>query len=158
MSMTDPFDALTSFQQALLNGEIVLRAGELDPDLFLHVDHPTGAPRFTYVRLDGQLVTALAMIIATEPMQGLPCFQIGVAVPKAYRGNGRAKSIVAAAIGEFRNGLSRNSVRSFYVEAIVSVDNQPSKRVAAATISTTPVGVTDQVSGLPALHYCRLIS
>jgi hypothetical protein len=36
--MTDPFDALTSFQQALANGEIDLQAGELDPDLFVYVD------------------------------------------------------------------------------------------------------------------------
>ena len=62
--MADPFDAQTSFQQALLNGEISLRVGELDPDLFLHVDHPTGGlPRFTYVRLDRQSVTALAMMV-----------------------------------------------------------------------------------------------
>src|ERR1700688_154579 len=92
-SMTDPFDALTSFQQALLNGEISLRAGELDPDLFLHVDHPTGSvPRFTYVRLDRQSVTALAIMVPVEPMHGLPCFHAGVAVPEAHRGKGYAKS------------------------------------------------------------------
>jgi hypothetical protein len=155
--MTDPFDALTSFQQALLDGEITLQAGELDPHLFLHVDHPTGVPRFSYVRIDGQSVTALAIMVATEPMHGLPCFQVGVAVPEAYRGKGRAKSVVAAAIAELMHGLSRNKISSFYVEAIVSIDNEPSKRVAESTISATPVAVTDEVSGLPALHYVRKI-
>jgi hypothetical protein len=155
--MTDPFDALTSFQQAYLNGEISLQAGELDPDLFLHVDHPTGVPRFAYVRFDRQSVTALAMMIPTEPMNGLPSFQVGVAVPEAHRGRGHAKSIVAAAIAELRHGLSRNKISSFYVEAVVSIDNEPSKRVAEATISATPVAVTDEVSGLPALHYVRKI-
>jgi len=86
--MTDPFDALTSFQQALLDGEISLQAGELDPDLFVHFDKPTGVPRITYVRLDGQTVTALALMVRTEPMHGLPCFQAGVAVPEAYGGKG----------------------------------------------------------------------
>jgi hypothetical protein len=156
--MADPFDALTSFQQALLNGEISLRAGELDPDLFLHVDQPTGGvPRFTYVRLDRESVRALAMMVPIEPMHGLPCFQAGVAVPEANRGRGYAKNIVAAAIAELRHGLSRNKISSFYVEAVVSVDNEPSKRVAEATISTTPVAITDLFSGLPALHYIRKI-
>jgi len=155
--MTDPFDALTSFQQAVLDGEISLQAGELDPDLFLHVDYPTGAPRLTYVRLDRQTVTALAIMVQTDPMHGLPCFQAGVAVPEAYRCKGRAKSVLAAAIAELRHGLSRNKISSFYVEAIVSIDNEPSKRVAESTISATPVAVTDEVSGLPALHYVRKI-
>jgi hypothetical protein len=155
--MTDPFDALTSFQQALLDGEISLQAGELDPDLFLHVDHPAGVPRFTYVRLNRKSVTALANIIQTEPMHGLPCFQVGVAVPEANRHRGHAKSVVAAALAELKRGLSRNKISSFYVEAIVSIDNEPSKRVAESTISATPVAATDEVSGLPALHYVRKI-
>jgi hypothetical protein len=47
--MTDPFDGLISFQQALLDGEISLQAGALDPDLFLHADEPTpGVQRLTY--------------------------------------------------------------------------------------------------------------
>jgi hypothetical protein len=155
--MTDPFDGLVSFQRALLDGEISLQAGELDPDLFVHADEPTpGVRRLTYVRLDQQsVVTALAMIVGTESMHGLPCFQVGVAVPEAFRGKGHAKSVVAAALAELRHGLSRNKISSFYVEAIVSIDNEPSKRVAEATISATTVAVTDEVSGLPALHYVR---
>lgn len=155
--MTDPFDALTSFQQAYLNGEISLERGELDPDLFVYADRPTGIPRLTYVRLDRQSLTALANMMQTDPMHGLPCFQVGVAVAEAYRGKGHAKSIVAAAIAELKHGLSRNKISSFYVEAVVSIDNEPSRRVAEATISTTPVAVTDEVSGLPALHYVRKI-
>jgi hypothetical protein len=38
-SMTDPMAALVSFQHALLDGEIRLRAGELDPDLFVYADN-----------------------------------------------------------------------------------------------------------------------
>jgi len=122
-SMTDPTDGMVSFQQALLDGEIDLRPGELDPDLFVHVDNPApGVVRITYVRLDRQTVKAFASIVATEPMKGLPCFQVGVAVPAPYRGRGYAKSIVAAAISELKNGLSRNKIPSFYVESVVSTD------------------------------------
>jgi ribosomal protein S18 acetylase RimI-like enzyme len=155
--MTDPFDGLVSFQQALLDGEINLQAGALDPNLFLHVDRPEGVLRLTYVRLDGQSVTAFANIVETEPMHDLPCFQVGVAVPEEYRGKGYAKSVLSAAIAELKHGLSRNKIPSFYLEAIVSVDNEPSKRVAEATISASPVSVTDEFSGLPALQYVRKI-
>jgi hypothetical protein len=152
--MTDPFDALQSFQQALVDGEIDLQRGTIDPELFLHVDHPNGQPRFTYVRLERQTVTAMVNFAISDPIKGVRCFQI--AVPEAYRSQGRAKSAVGAAIVELQHGLARNKISTFYVEA-VGINNEPSKRVAAATISTTAAEVTDQFSGLPALHYVRMI-
>jgi RimJ/RimL family protein N-acetyltransferase len=155
--MTDPFDALQSFQQALVDGEIDLQRGQIDPELFMHLDHPNGQPRFTYVRLQRQTVTAMVNFAISDPIEGIPCFQIGVAVSEAYRSQGRAKSAVGAAIIELQHGLARNKVSTFYVEAVVGIDNEASKHVAAATISTVPVEVTDQVSGLPALHYVRKI-
>ena len=70
-SMTDPTDGMVSFQQALLNGEIDLRPGELDPNLFVHADNPApGVARITYVRLDRQTVKPFASIVATERMEG----------------------------------------------------------------------------------------
>ncbi len=155
--MTDPTDSLTAFQQALRDGELNLRPGELDKTLFVYADKPLGVPRITYARLDGRKVIALAIMVSTEPLKGLPCFQAGVAVPKAYRGKGHAKSIVEAAIAEMKTGLARNGIQSFYVEAIVSLDNEPSKKVAAAAISASPVGVTDEGSGLPALQYLKKV-
>jgi hypothetical protein len=59
MQMTDPSDARDSFQQALIDGEIHLERGQNDHELFVHLDHPNGQPRFTYVRLERQTVTAL---------------------------------------------------------------------------------------------------
>ena len=84
-ALTDPSDALTSFQQGLQNGDIQLERGELDPELFVHLDHPNEMTRFTYVRLQGRTVTAFVMLVAVEPIEGTPCLQIGYAVPKAYR-------------------------------------------------------------------------
>ena len=149
-------DALTSFQQALHRGEIDLQPGQLDADLFVHLDRPApGVVRFTYVRLDHQMVKALVNIVRTDPLDGLPCFQIGVAVPVVFRSKGYAKSIVSAAIAELQHGLLRNGISTFYVEAVVSVDNEPSKRVAEAVICPNPMSITDEVSGLPAHHYVR---
>jgi RimJ/RimL family protein N-acetyltransferase len=156
--MTDPSDALASFQQALLNGQMRLQQGALDPDLFVYFDRPDGVTaRLTYVRLDRRTVTALAMLVTVGPRDGFPCYQVGYAVPEGYRGEGRAKSVVEAAIAELRHGLLRNNISAFYVEAIVGTDNEASKRVAASTISAIPVAVTDEVSGLPALHYTRKV-
>ncbi len=158
VSMTDPTDGMVSFQQALLNDEIDLRPGEVDPDIFMHADKPApGVTRITYVRLDGRTVKAFASIVGVEPMNGLPCFQLGVAVPVPYRNKGYAKGILASSIAELKHGLARNKITSFYVEGIVSVDNEPSKRASAATISPNPTPITDEVSGLPALHYIRKI-
>jgi GNAT superfamily N-acetyltransferase len=157
-SMTDPMEALVSFQQALLDGEVRLRPGELDPNIFMHADSPApNVMRLTYVRLDGRTVTAFVNAVSAGHIEGLPCFQLGVAVPEQYRNKGYAKSLLAAAIAEMKNGFSRTKIPSFYVEGIVSVDNEPSKRASAATISPTPTPVTDEGSGLPALQYLRKI-
>jgi hypothetical protein len=155
--MADPSDALKSFQQALLEGQIQLQAGRIDPELFVHLDHPNGNARFTYVRLQRQTVTALVMLVISDPIEGVPCFQIGYAVPEIYRRQGRAKNAVNAAIAELQHGLARNKNVAFYVEAIVGTDNKASQHVAAETISETPVKVTDQFSGLSALQYVRKI-
>jgi hypothetical protein len=157
-SMTDPMVALVSFQQALLDGEIKLRAGELDPHIFVHADKPTAdVSRITYVRLDGRTVKAFVNVISAGRVDGLPCFQLGVAVAEQYRNKGYAKSTLASAIAELKHGLARNKIPSFYIEGIVSVDNEASKRASAATISSSPTAVTDKDSGLPALQYLRKI-
>ncbi|WP_156527617.1 hypothetical protein [Bradyrhizobium stylosanthis] len=87
--MTAPTDGLVSFQQALLRNEVELQAGQLDRELFVHFNEPTaGVSGFTYVKLDGREVQALAVMVLTEPLHGLPCFQAGVAVPVHHRGKG----------------------------------------------------------------------
>lgn len=153
--MTDPHDSLPSFQRALRNGELIVQRGALDRELIVHLDHPApGVNRMTYARMDGKKVVGLVQMVPVEPLKGLPCFQAGVAVAKNYRRKGHAKRLVAAAIAELKNGLARDSrINSFYIEAIVSVDNEPSKRLAASTISQSPTEVTDEHSGLPALAY-----
>jgi hypothetical protein len=139
--MVDPYDALTSFQRALDSGQLRLQRGSIDTDLFVHADSPNGKHRFIYIRLEGQTITAMATAVMTDPIKGVLCFQLGVAVPKAFRSQGRAKDAVNAAIIELKHGLARNKISTFFVEAVVGTHNEASKRVAAATISTTPVEV-----------------
>jgi hypothetical protein len=155
--MTDPLNALQSFQQALLRGGIQLQRGVLDRDLYVHVDKPNGETRFTYARLEARAVTAFVEFVSWEPIEGTPCFNIGYAVPEAYRNQGRAKEVIRAAISEMQHGFGRHGLSVFYVEAIVGANNKPSQRVAEQVISDTPVAVTDQISGLPAFQYVRRI-
>ena len=57
-----------------------------------------------------------------------------------------------------KNGMARNGLKTFYVEAIVGMHNTASQRVAAKVISDKPVATTDAASGLPALQYLRKVS
>ena len=150
MSMVDPSSAMQSFQQELLNGRMRLQRGQIDPNLFLHVDTVVGERRLTYVRLEDKTVTALVMFVLSEPVERTACFGIGYAVPETYRNQGRAKEIIKAAIAELQHGLGRNGRFEFYVEAIIGAVNVASQRVAEQIISKRPVSVTDQHTGLPA--------
>jgi hypothetical protein len=154
--MTDPADALQSFQQAFERGEIRVRAGTVDPHLHLFADESDGQSRLTYVRLDGKTVTAIVIFAACAAIDGRPCFAIGYAVPEGYRNQGRAKEAIRAALAEMQYGFGR-IFPVFYVEAIVGADNKASQRVAEETISDTPTAVTDQVSGQPVFQYVRKI-
>lgn len=156
--LTDPLHALLSFQRALQNRAIAPERGELDPSVLVLVDRPNGELRMTYARMEGSRVAALVNFTPAEPIEsGVPCFGIGYAVHQNYRGQGRAKSLVEASIAEVRNGLGRNGVPTFHVEAIVGADNIASQHVATATISQDAKPGTDGPSGVPILQYVRKV-
>jgi hypothetical protein len=155
--MTDPSNALKSFQEEFELGNLLLHRGVLDERLYLHYGLLNGTPRFTYVRFQGAIVTALVMFALVEPIEGAKCFAIGYAVPEAYRNQGRAREAVSAAISELQFGLSQHGSSAFFIEAIVGTDNRPSQHVAKHTIAANPSAVTDEVSGLPAIRYLRKV-
>lgn len=156
--MTDPYNALSSFQEAVkIHGTGMLRRGSLDQDIYFFFDEPLGAPRFTYVRLKGRTVTALVMFARADPIKGRPCFGIGYAVPESLRNQGRAKEIIIAAIAEMRHGF-RTTMPTFYLEAIIDANNKASLRVAEQVLSDKPKAITDQVVKVPAFQYVRKIT
>jgi hypothetical protein len=155
--MTDPSNALQSFQEELLLGTILLRRTKLDPNLWVYRDNVAGASRISYARLEGNTVTALVMFTPEKPIKGIPCAGIGYATPEAYRNQGRAKEIIMAAIADMQYGLGLQGLSAFYVEAIIGADSMASRRVAEQLISDAPEAMTDGLSGLPAFRYIRLI-
>jgi hypothetical protein len=151
---------MLSFQEAILADVISLQRAAFDPDVFVYIDNlPNGKTRISYARMSGKKVLAFANFVSTGFEQGLPVFQVGVAVPESERGKGRAKDIVAVGIAELKHGLSRaHPGATFFIEAVIGLDNNASQRVAAAVISpNVPKTIVDAVSGLPALHYIQKI-
>jgi RimJ/RimL family protein N-acetyltransferase len=151
--MTDPSNALASFQQALEQGALDMHFGRVDPTVRFYFDLDGGVPRFTYVKIDGGKVAAFATFVPADPIEGQLCFQCGYAVPEAYRGQGKATDILSAGIAELRNGFAGDP--PFWVEAVVGLDNLASQRVAEKVLEASRNQITDQVSGQPALQFQR---
>lgn len=143
--MPDLEFALQSFQTALTSGAVELQRGSLDRDLFVHCDQPNGELRLTYVRLDGDTVTAMAVFVMAEHYEGLPCFNVGWAVPLHFRGQGRATEVFLAAANELSFGLGRNGPGTYYMEAVIDAENEASKRVAEKVLST-PLSVKKEAT------------
>ena len=91
--MTDPTDALISFQQALLDGELQLQRGARDPELAVYHDKPQGIPRWTYAHLDRKTVTALAIAVVGDPIAGIPCFEWAWPSPKPTASKGAPRRL-----------------------------------------------------------------
>src|ERR1700754_2494611 len=102
--MTDPMDALKSLQIAVDHGRVVLTPCEIHPYLCVISDQPGGTPRLTYANMDRGKVLAISLFALTEPVTGVPCFQVGYAVVESMRQQGLASDIVAKGIQELRNG------------------------------------------------------
>lgn len=153
-NMADPNQALISFQEALAAGGLRLERGRIDPTVYLHVDHLQGKPRFTYVQMDGQTVTAFANFVPNGTFEGHPNLAVGYAVPERYRNQGRAKAILAAGIAELQNGFRGHP--PFYIEAVVSVNNPASQNVAQEVLGGEPEPIVDNHSDEPALRYAKL--
>jgi len=155
--MTDPHDALVAFQQGLDDGEIPLQQAKEDPDIWICRDQPNGNTRLSYLLVRDRIIVALAMIVHDGFSAGSPCFGVGYAVHEGYRGKGLGNRIASSATKEFVSGMVGAGVKSFFLEAIVGVDNLASRRIAEKIISASARGITDSVSGLPALLYSRRI-
>ena len=157
MPMPDIEVAMHSFEEALKGRVISINNCELDKKLFLHLDRPNGEVRLTYVRLDRGNVTTMVQIVQAEPFKGDRVFNVSWSVPRDLRRQGRATQTFLAALREFRHGMTRNGLKTFWVEAVVGQDNFASQRVAEKVITAQAIPITDNFAGEPALQYLRRI-
>ncbi|WP_229711240.1 GNAT family N-acetyltransferase [Agarivorans gilvus] len=151
--MVNPMNALMSLQTEIFNG-IPLRSCAAHPSLKMFYDQPNGRPRFTFAKVESQLIKAFAVVAITETIQSLPCVNLGYAVPPEYRQQGLGTEIVKLSINELKAEFKRNGVNEFYVEAVVGVQNIASQRLAAKLLSANFEKIKDDVSGEDAYYYC----
>lgn len=156
MRIANPMDALVSLQREVRRG-MPTNPTELSLGVRVVLDQPNGVIRYTYARIEHGRVKSIAIFVHHEPINGVPCFNLGYAVPEAYRNRGWAGMIIEQGIQELRRGLGRHGAKSFYIEAVVGTDNLASQRVASKIISDSPVPGTDAESGESVLQYTRLV-
>jgi len=149
--------SLQSLQQQIRKG-MPTQPGALSPSIQVIADKPAGVQRYSYARLEQGRVKALAIFVDCDPIDGIPCFNLGYAVPEFYRKRGYASEIIEKGIAELRHGLGRHGIKAFYVEAVVSNDNIASQRVASKVISTTYTETTDAEASCSILAYLRLVN
>ncbi|WP_078802579.1 GNAT family N-acetyltransferase [Pseudomonas fluorescens] len=157
--MTDPTVGMNNLQRAITKNNVVLTKGEIYPDLQMLVDHPApGEVRVTYAKVLHGRIRGYVVFVKAQPFEGVPCFSIGYAVPEKFRKHGVGTEVVEKGIRELRNGMARNGLRQFYIEAIVDKNNIASQRLAVKVIAMeADRNVIEKESGKPAVVYMRLI-
>lgn len=156
-SMTDPMNSLRLLQEAIDSQILRFQPCELYPDIAVHYDTPNNIPRFTYVKFKDLIAQSIALFVKIDPIEGIPCFQMGWATIPSMRGSGLATDISTKAVKELKNGLRQNGTTTFYLEAIISNSNSESRSIANKLISDSPKSCKDSFSGEDAFQYLRLI-
>jgi hypothetical protein len=156
--MVDPMNALVGLQEALDSRRILLTPCALYPNIKVVFDQPHGKGRFTYANIKGGKIVALSIFAQADPLKGKPCFNVGYAVLSEMRQQGLGTDILMKGIEELSNGFKKHGAAEFYIEAVISVSNTPSNKIATKVISNSPTHCMDSHSGEPALQYVKLIS
>lgn len=149
MPLPDVAGALKSFQQALAANVIKVQRCDLDRYMVVQMDQPNGETRPNYAQMAGHTVVPLVQFIPCDPVEGELCFNVGWALAEAYRGQGRTRGTVSAAIKEMQHGFNRAGMKAFCIEAIVGDDNIASHRLAEKVLSGPVKKATDSYSGDP---------
>jgi len=155
--MKDPIDGLKSLQLALNQG-LSLNDCTLYPELKMIFDQPNGCNRLTYAMVESGIIKSYSTLILSEPLQGKPCFNIGYATSEAFQSIGLASEIVEKSINELKHGFLNNNITEFYIEAVISVENIASLKVANKILSAHPSQIVDEISGENAYYYKCLVN
>jgi RimJ/RimL family protein N-acetyltransferase len=147
VNRVEMMDALTGFNEAFRQGQVVAKRLPWNEKVFLHQDQPQGTHRFTYVRMKGSKTTALAVIVPGDPVGDTPCFHLGYAVDEDQRGKGLATDIAAAAIEDMRRNMGRLGMQKMAFEAIIDRDNPASAAVARKVLGCDGIETKDSKDG-----------
>ena len=75
-AMTDPSNAMASFQQALDQGALDMKIGLVGPAVRLYFDREHGVPRFTYVKGNEPSSNSRPFSRIRRPMRALSNFAV----------------------------------------------------------------------------------
>ncbi len=154
--ITNPMEALNSFQVEVKRGLPVEQCAT-NRDLSVMYDEPNGKPRYSYAKIEWGKVKAFVMFVLDTPINEIPTFNIGYAVPEFYQNKGFGREIVRKSIEEFSGGLAGAGIRRIYVRAVVDLFNDSSNKIARDLLSPSPEEIIDDISGKRAFHYTLLI-
>jgi RimJ/RimL family protein N-acetyltransferase len=156
--MANPMDALVATQEALRNGAS-FDPPELDDEGYAKVyDEPfSGGKRYSYIKVISGEVQAVAIFGLDDPLDGVECYSVGYAVSENHRGRGLAVEAVNKGIANLIQRFSLTSMKRFYVEAVVSVTNSHSIKVAEKLFPGSRENIIERCTGEPALHFKRLV-
>lgn len=155
-SMTDPMSGLNSLQTEIYNG-IPLSQCKLNYDLKMFYDKPNGCHRFSFVKIESNIIKAFATFVIVDSINDLPTFSLGYAVPEKFRGSGLATDIVEKSINEVKAEFKRNGISGFYIEAVVGVQNLASQKISKKILASEFEEIIDSLSGEKAYYYLRLV-
>lgn len=125
---------LKNISDAIDNDLIELEQGRLFDDIYCHFDNPNGTVRVSYVMFSPSVqneVIARCAIILDRHFNEVGVWTIDWAVRTEYRGQGFGRTIATKAIQEFTNGMKAHMSNGIYLEAIVSVTNISSNKIAS---------------------------
>lgn len=154
--MADPMDGLLDFQNALNSG-IPLYLRDLDADYKTRYDEDDSRKRFIFAKIINGEFQALAIFGHVEPVGPIECYSVGYAVSEKCRGRGLAVEAINKGIEELKKRFSQTQMESFYVEAVVDVENGPSIKVAEKIFPGPGLANTETYSGKPSLLFMKLI-
>jgi GNAT superfamily N-acetyltransferase len=158
MNRVEMMDALTGINAALKVGAIRIQPTKTDPKVFLHADNPDGTPRLSFVRMKGAHATAIAVVVITEPLDGLPVIHIGCAVREDQRGKGLGRHVLTVALEDFRTSMTAKGLSEYWIESLVEADNAASVAMTSKVLGIEPEEVTDDDTGEPSFRFLKRVS
>lgn len=158
MNRVEMMDALMGLNAALKAAEIKVQPTKTDPKVFLHADAPEGTPRLSYVRMKGAHATAIAVIVVTEPLDGLPVIHIGCAVREDQRGKRLGSHVLTVALEDFRISMAAKGLTEYWIESLVEADNVASVAMTTKVLEIVPEEATDDGTGEPSLRFLKRIT
>lgn len=150
--IVDMEQTLKLFREAVARG-LPLHKCSTDESVFIHPDNPNGIVRFTFCKMENEKPISIVAFVQSEHHDGIPCFNVGYATEFSQRKRGLAKELLKTAINDFKEGLKRQDVADFYLEAGVEKNNIASQKIASDVFQVDPVDSVDPDSGTPTFGY-----